>query len=107
MDHGRWHDPALRTLQMYLHAVRADSTGRHIDGSLLVVMQGAPTEAGVRLPGRPWATRFSLLWDSAYDLPPGYYRGPAVVDHVPGDMVSIPKNTVRIYNARPPSRRSH
>jgi len=105
MDHGRWHDPALRTLQMYLHAVRADSSGHHVDGSLLVVVQGQAVEASVRLPGRPWASRYSLLWDSGYEQPPGGPRGPSGVAVTAGAVVQVPAGVVRVYGAPPPSRR--
>ena len=61
MEHERWHDPWLRTLQMYLHAVVPDGHGGHVDESLLVVVQGAGRPVAVRLPGPPWAARYRLL----------------------------------------------
>jgi isoamylase len=105
LDHGRWHDPALRILQMYLHAVLADRQGHHVDGSLIVVMQGQPGPAGVRLPGSPWASRYTLLWDSAFDQPPGRPRGPQHASVAAGDEAEVSANSVRIYAATPPHRR--
>ena len=105
MDHGRWHDPGLRTLQMYLHAVRADPSGRHVDGSLLVVVQGQVTEQAVRLPGLPWASRYTLLWDSGFEQPPGGERGP-VAERLPsGAVVQVPPGVIQVYGAPPPTRR--
>jgi len=106
MDHGRWHDPSLRTLQMYLHAVRADSSGRHVDGSLLVVVQGQAEAVEVRLPGRPWASRYALLWDSGFEQPPGGPRGPRAAQVAAGGTVTVAPGVVQVYGAPPPSRRS-
>jgi glycogen operon protein len=106
LDHGRWHDPSLRVLQMYLHAVLADTQGRHIDGSLLVVVQGQPEQAAVRLPGEPWASRYTLLWDSAFDQPPGRPRGPRNEVVAAGGTVQAAANSLRIYGAPPPRRRA-
>ncbi len=70
MDHARWHDPGLRVLQMYLHAVALGDGAAPRDESLLVVLQGAADPQQVRLPGRPWARDYRLLWDSADERPP-------------------------------------
>jgi isoamylase len=101
MDHGRWHDPALRVLQMYLHAVVPGEHGGHIDGSLLVIMQGNPDVTEVRLPGRPWAHTFELLWDSAYETPPGRPRGPRPTPVPPRALLNVPGDTVRVYRVPP------
>jgi glycogen operon protein len=99
MDHGRWHEPSLRTLQMYLHAVEPDGLGRHVDESLLVIMQGAGWPVAVRLPGLPWASRYRLLWDSAHDLPPGAPGGPQSVDEPGGAVLTVDAATIRVYGA--------
>jgi isoamylase len=99
MDHERWHDPSLRTLQMYLHAVLPDGAGHHVDESVLVVVQGAGSPVGVRLPGLPWASRYRLLWDSAFDLPPGHDRGPAEAVEVGGSLITVDADTIRVYGA--------
>jgi isoamylase len=104
MDHGRWHDPGLRILQMYLHAVHADTSGRHVGGSLLVVVAGQAGPATVRLPGRPWAATYALLWDSSYDAPPGRPRGPRKTIIRAGETVKIGELSLQIYAARPPRR---
>jgi glycogen operon protein len=106
MDHGRWHDPGLRTLQMYLHAVRADASGRHIDGSLLVVIHGGAHQIQLRLPGQPWASRYWLLWDSGYEQPPGAPRGPRELQVPAGAVVPVSPGVIQIYEAPPPSRRA-
>ena len=106
MDHGRWHDPALRILQMYLHAVHADTSGRHIDGSLLVVVQGEARASSVRLPGEPWAAEYALLWDSSYDQPPGRPHGPRTATIPAGETVELGELSLQIYGARPPRRMS-
>jgi glycogen operon protein len=103
MDHGRWHDPSLRTLQMYLHAVVPDGSGAHEDPSLLVVVQGATRTVDVRLPGRPWAQRYELLWDSAFDGPPGHPRGPRHASVMAGRVVPVDPVTLRVYATGPGS----
>ncbi len=99
MDHERWHDASLRTLQMYLHAVVPDGEGHHVDESLLVVVQGAGWPVAVRLPGLPWASRYRLLWDSAFDVPPGSERGPAETVEAGGNVVLVDAGTIRVYGA--------
>ncbi|HYY11534.1 MAG TPA: glycogen debranching protein GlgX [Kineosporiaceae bacterium] len=99
MNHERWHDPSLRTLQMYLHAVVPDGEGRHVDESLLVVVQGAGWPVAVQLPGEPWASRYRLLWDSAFELPPGTDRGPAETVEAGGAVVLVDAGTIRVYGA--------
>jgi glycogen operon protein len=100
MDHGRWHDPGLRILQMYLHAVQADVSGRHVDGSLLVVIAGQALPTVVRLPGLPWASRYALLWDSFFDQPPGQPRGPLPAVIPAGGTVEVRELSLQIYKAR-------
>ncbi|MBI4941534.1 MAG: glycogen debranching protein GlgX [Actinobacteria bacterium] len=95
MEHERWHDPDQRVLLMYLHAVVPDGFGEHTDGSLLVVVQGAPEPVDVVLPGRPWARRYRLLWDSATERPQ-----PAAeqAGEVPGgSTVTVAATSLRVY----------
>ncbi len=99
MDHERWHQPSLRTLQMYLHAVMPDGRGGHADESLLVVVQGAAHPVDVRLPGPPWAGRYRLLWDSGHAYPPGHEHGPARTEEPGGATVGVDASTVRVYGA--------
>ena len=100
MDHERWHDPGQRVLQMYLHAAVAGADGRHLDGSLLVVIQGSAEPLEVRLPGQPWAHRLELLWDSTSERPPAAPTGADAT--LPGTVVTVPADSLRIY--RVPSR---
>jgi glycogen operon protein len=106
MDHGRWYDTSLRTLQMYLHAVVRDGRGRHTDPSLLVVVQGAPGTVGVRLPGRPWGGDYELLWDSSFDGPPGHPRGPEPALAEGGAVVAVGPSSMRVYATPPSARRT-
>jgi len=82
MDHSRWHDARLRSLQMYLHApVRTDPEGGEggegaDGGSLLIVVQGSHGPVEVTLPGPPWAAGYRLRWDSVLRRPPAHSRAP-------------------------------
>jgi isoamylase len=100
MTHERWHDPRVRGLQMYLHAVMLAPGGtrrHHVDESLLIVLQGQPETVEVRLPGAPWATRFRLLWDSAEERP----CDPDEAEPVPGDAtIAVAPFSMRIYGIR-------
>ena len=99
MDHERWHEASLRTLQMYLHAVVPDGHGRHVDESLLVVVQGAGRPVAVRLPGRPWAAGYRLLWDSAHELPPVAPGGAPATHERGGAVLTVDAGTIRVYGA--------
>ncbi len=94
MDHARWHDTSLRTLQMYLHAVNDGGRGHHTDASLLVVVHGAGTPGEVHLPGPPWARAYRLLWDSSAPRPPTGGAPP-----VPsGTRVRVAADSLRVYD---------
>jgi isoamylase len=99
MDHARWHEPSRRTLQMYLHAVVPEGGGRHVDESLLIVVQGAGWPVAVRLPPLPWGAAYRLLWDSAYELPPGVAGGPDGVIEPGGAVLTVDAGTIRVYGA--------
>ncbi len=98
MEHERWHDPDLRVLQMYLHAVVPGGEGHHTDGSLLVVVQGDPRPVAVTLPGLPWARRYRLLWDSALERPPAPGAPPAP-DVAARSVVDVAASSMRVYAA--------
>ena len=116
LDHDRWHDPGQRVLQMYLHAVQPDPDGavadpdagprsdpavvRHVDGSLLLVVQGLAHAVQVRLPGRPWAHRYHLLWDSTIEAPPEI-PGEASIGESAGATVTVEPTSVRLYRVPP------
>ena len=97
MDHARWHDPGLRSLQMYLHAVQDGGRGHHLDESLLVVVQGGPAPGDITLPGAPWGRAFRLLWDSAWPQPP-HGDGPP---EVAGTRLSMVARSLRVYGVVP------
>lgn len=92
MDHDRWHDPSLRTLQMFLHAHEADET------SVLVVVQGHHGDVEVTLPGEPWAERWEPLWDSASHAASAFGVEAAGLEPVDGGgTVVLGPRTVRLY----------
>ncbi|MFN8077123.1 MAG: glycogen debranching protein GlgX [Kineosporiaceae bacterium] len=107
MDHARWHDAGLRTLQMYLHAVeggyRATPSGpaappsHHADESLLMILHGAGEAAEVALPSGPWGRGYRLLWDSALPLPPAG-RSPVLPA---GAGVQVEPLSMRVYAVIP------
>jgi isoamylase len=100
MDHERWHDPRLRVLQMYLHAVVLAAGGarrHHTDESLLVILQGQAEPVDVRLPGEPWGTRYRLLWDSAQERPPDLDASDPADEVEGGATVQVEPFSMRIY----------
>ncbi|WP_375489130.1 glycogen debranching protein GlgX [uncultured Jatrophihabitans sp.] len=64
-----WHDPALRTLGMYLDGRglrHRDRRGRAIeDTSFLFLLHSGDIDVEVRLPGRPWAAGYLPVIDTA------------------------------------------
>lgn len=102
MDHERWHDAGQRVLQMYLHAVDRGPQGRHLDPSLLVVVQGSAAPEQVRLPERRWGRSFELVWDSAFEEPPDHPHGPQTTVLEPGTVLAVAANTVQVYRIPPP-----
>ncbi|MFC6008782.1 glycogen debranching protein GlgX [Angustibacter luteus] len=88
MDDSHWHDPRTRVLQAFL---QGRATG---DRSLLLVLNGAPADLEVTLPGEPWATSYDLLWDSTWERPGDPERGLSGVQQVGG-------LSTRLYAATP------
>jgi len=101
MDHERWHDATQRVLQMYLHAVVQGRRKHHVDGSLLIIVQGSRHHELVRLPGRPWAMTYELLWDSSFEQPPGHPRGPKPGRAAPRAVLDVPGDSMRVYRVPP------
>jgi len=101
MENDRWHDPAQRVLQMYLHAVVRGRQDHHVDSSLLIIVQAQADVVELRLPSRSWAHSYDLVWDSAYDAPPGLPRGPRQTTVPPRALLNIPPNTMRVYRIPP------
>ncbi len=89
MDHDRWHDPVLRTLQMFLH-------GHDLgEPSVLLVVQGHHDPVDVTLPGEPWGARWEPLWDSA-----AHAAGDPLPEAVDGGAtVRLPGRTVRLHRS--------
>lgn len=99
VTHERWHDPRIRVLQMYLHAVVLAPGGArryHTDESLLVILQGQPEPVPVHRPGLPWARTYRLLWDSAEERPLDPEAPAATPD---GEPVTLSPFSMRIYGA--------
>ncbi|WP_300644608.1 glycogen debranching protein GlgX [Nocardioides sp.] len=88
MDHDRWHDASLRTLQMFLY----DPTPR---GSVLIVLHAGDEPVPLTLPPTPWARSFHLLWDSAFEHPDDV---PHVTTPAGGGVV-VAERSVRLYRA--------
>jgi len=98
MDHIRWHDAGLRTLQMYLHE-RGRLPGPDGNGSLLLLVQAAAEPVDVLLPGPPWAARYRLLWDSGLERPPE----PEPPEQPAGTWFTVPGSTMRVYAVAHPA----
>jgi glycogen operon protein len=71
MSQDDWHSPAVRMLVAHLSGRRlpwrAPDGSRVTDSSYLLVLHPAARDATVRLPGKPWATSYRLLLDTAAD----------------------------------------
>ena len=95
MDHDRWHDTGVRTVQMYLHGAPVDHQ------SVLVVVHGRLDTTTVTLPGRPWGGGYSSLLDTADETP-----HPSDGELPPGAELEVAGPSVRVYAVRPdpPSR---
>ena len=84
-----------------LHAVVRGRRGHHVDPSLLVILQGHPHPAQVRLPDRRWALSFDLLWDSTFEEPPGHAQGPRPISVPPHTVLAIASSSVQVYRVPP------
>jgi glycogen operon protein len=63
MHEGHWHDPHLRTLQALF------SGGSIGSPSVLLVLAGSAHDTVVTLPPPPEASSWTLLWNSADEVP--------------------------------------
>ena len=93
MDDARWYDASMRTIQMFVHDMVGHGCATDGD-SVLVVPCGARQDTTVVLPPRPWGSSYTLLWDSADDLP----RQPA--EPVSGDQ-RVTARSLRLYAVSP------
>lgn len=62
MTDERWQDPAARTVAMFCHGA---PVGR--SEAVLLVLHGGLDDVRTTLPGLPWGSAFTPLWDSAVD----------------------------------------
>nr|WP_227422968.1 glycogen debranching protein GlgX [Pengzhenrongella sicca] len=99
LDHDRWHDPAVRTLQM-LRSVPADAAGP-AQSAVLVVINGALDVVDVALADdRP--TEWELAWDSTWEEP-GERAAAAIgggLHAASGAIASLEALSLRVYLAR-------
>ncbi len=95
MDHGRWEDPATRTLQALFNGRWAG-----LD-SVLLVLHGDAEPAPVHLPRSPGIGAYELLWDSAWEAPPVDREGPSgpLERHQAGEAVTVTAASLRVYRA--------
>ncbi len=100
-DHGRWHDPQIRTLQM-LRALDEDPAVA--PDVVLVVVNGALAEAEVTLAGEPAQParppdRWRLAWDSVWEHPDDQ-RSSAIAGALhahAGESVVLEPLSLRVY----------
>src|SRR5690606_36931785 len=86
-DHERWHDPAVRTLQMTRSTPDGDA--------VLVVMNGSLDAAEVVLANghhRTWRLDWDSVWERPADAAPAPERIAA-----PGDTVRLEPLSLRVY----------
>lgn len=101
LDHGTWHDPAVRTLQMLR---TAPGQG---DADVLVVLAGALDPVDVTLPSARAAVggepeRWELAWDSDWEHPDDRDRVNGDGTARAGDVVGLEALSVRVYVSTPP-----
>ncbi|MFD6030659.1 glycogen debranching protein GlgX [Cellulosimicrobium funkei] len=103
LDHGAWHDPGVRTLQMLRTAPEPG------DADVLVVLTGALDPVDVTLPGLRAAAggepeRWELVWDSDWEHPDDPDRSPSESAARPGDVVGLEALSLRVYVSPTPQR---
>ncbi|MFJ1513413.1 glycogen debranching protein GlgX [Cellulosimicrobium funkei] len=103
LDHGAWHDPGVRTLQMLRTAPEPG------DADVLVVLTGALDPVDVTLPGlRADAggepERWELAWDSDWEHPGDPDRAAGESAARPGDVVGLEALSLRVYVSPTPPR---
>ncbi|MGO2740938.1 MAG: hypothetical protein ACTIAP_08075, partial [Cellulosimicrobium funkei] len=105
LDHGAWHDPGVRTLQMLRTAPEPG------DADVLVVLTGALDPVDVTLPGLRAAAggepeRWELVWDSDWEHPDDPDRAPGESAARPGAVVGLEALSLRVYVSPTPPRES-
>ncbi len=91
-DHGAWHDPGVRSLQM----VRVAGDG----SAVLLVANGAldPVEFSVAAGMRPGASAWSLAWDSTAEHP-DLVGAAGETELVPGSRLVVEPLSLRLYTS--------
>ncbi len=93
LDHGRWHDPAVRTLQM----VRTAEDG----SAVLVVINGSFDPVDVMLaPGTREEGPWELAWDSTWDHPDEGADDNGSMTPSVGETVLVDRLSLRVYVSR-------
>ncbi len=89
-DHGAWHDPAVRSLQMTRVAV---------DGSaVLLLVNGALDPVPFTVAGRPAGGEWHLAWDSVAEHPDAVTtNGESAVR--PGEEIVVEPLSLRLYRS--------
>jgi isoamylase len=91
---GRWNDPDNRTLTMFLGGSRVGGA------SLLIIFHAGSQDAEVRLTGGGQGATYQLIWDSAWERPPGFVQDQDTLQ-ARGDepvTVTVSATSVRIYS---------
>ncbi|GEN78397.1 glycogen debranching protein GlgX [Actinotalea fermentans] len=91
-DHGAWHDPGVRSLQM----VRVAADG----SAVLLIANGSldPVEFTVAAGLRPGAAAWTLAWDSAAEHP-GLVGAAAETELSPGTTLVVEPLSLRLYTS--------
>lgn len=94
LDHARWHDPSIRTLQM----VRAAADGGR---SVLLAVNGAldPVEVALAAaPGPGWELAWDSTWERPDELSTAAVNG--ALHPAPGERALFEALSMRVYLAR-------
>jgi isoamylase len=96
LSDGQWFDGSQQTLGMYLDGrgirTRGPRGERVVDDSFLVVLHAGADDLSLTLPGRPWASSYELLVDTAR-------HGPDADVHQPGVPVAVTGRSVLLFRA--------
>ena len=90
MDVEQWNDPRNRTLQY----VAASTPDTEEFNRILLMVHGIETPVDVPLPTIEGVSRYVSLWSSAEERP-----GDVETVHAPGEVVSLPGTSMRLFRA--------
>ncbi len=104
MSEEDWHSSSVRTLVAHLSGRELPwrgPDGRLVtDSSYLLIVHPSGHTAQVRLPGKPWATSYRLILDTAADDLAGFPDGPAAPRR-PGTELAVAGRAVVLLSAAP------